>query len=100
MSKTVTREFTVYSFSELSEEAKERVRQDYLESNRWPEDFQEMMKSDLDTLFPNSDLKVSFDSSCSQDEHMNIYGDLSLTDTLNFLSDILYVPDTAFCSYL
>ena len=42
MSKTVTREFTVYSFSELSEEAKERVRQDYLESNRWPEDFQEI----------------------------------------------------------
>lgn len=93
MSKTVTREFTVYSFSELSEEAKERVRQDYLESNRWPEDFQEMMKSDLDTLFPNSDLKVSFDSSCSQDEHMNIYGDLSLTDTLNFLSDILYTDE-------
>lgn len=86
MSKTVTREFTVYSFSELSEEAKERVRQDYLESNRWPEDFQEMMESDLDTLFPNSDLKVSFSVRYCQDDHMDIYGEFSLIDILNFLS--------------
>lgn len=86
MSKTVTREFTVYSFSELSEEAKERVRQDYLESNRWPEDFQEMMESDLDTLFPNSDLKVSFSVCYCQDDYMGIYGEFSLTDILNFLS--------------
>lgn len=86
MSKTVTKEFTVYSFSELSEEAKERVRQDYLELNRWPEDFQEMMESDLDTLFPNSDLKVSFSVCYCQDDHMDIYGEFSLIDILNFLS--------------
>lgn len=60
MSKTITREFTVYSFSELSEDAKERARQYYLECNRWSEDLQEMMESDLGVLFPISDLKVSF----------------------------------------
>ena len=93
MSKTVTKEFTVYSFSELSEEAKEVVRQDYLKWNRCPEDFAEMVEYYLSETFPTSTLKVSFDASCSQDEHMNIYGDLSLTDTLNFLSDILYTDE-------
>ena len=86
MSKTVTREFTVYSFSELSEEVKERVRQDYLEWNRRPEDFQEMMESDLGVLFPISDLKVSFSVCYCQDDYMGIYGEFSLTDILNFLS--------------
>lgn len=86
MSKTVTREFTVYSFSELSEEAKERVRQDYLESNRYPEDFQEMMEYYLSETFPTSTLKVSFSVCYCQDDHMGIYGEFSLTDILNFLS--------------
>ena len=86
MSKTVTREFTVYSFSELSEEAKEVVRQDYLEWNRCPEDFQEMMEYYLSEAFPNSDLEVSFSVCYCQDDHMNIYGEFSLIDILNFLS--------------
>lgn len=86
MSKTVTREFTVYSFSELSEDAKERVRANYLEWNRCPEDFQEMMESDLGVLFPISDLKVSFSVCYCQDDYMGIYGEFSLTDILNFLS--------------
>lgn len=86
MSKTVTREFTVYSFSELSEEAKEKARANYLEWNRCSEDFAEMMESDLGVLFPNSDLKVSFSVCYCQDDHMNIYGKFSLMDTLNFLS--------------
>lgn len=86
MSKTVTREFTVYSFSELSEKAKERVRQDYLEYDRRPEDFQEMMGYYLSEAFPNSDLEVSFSVCYCQDDHMNIYGEFSLIDILNFLS--------------
>lgn len=86
MSKTVTREFTVYSFSELSEKAKERVRQDYLEWNHCLEDFREMMESDLAILFPNSDLKVSFSVCYCQDDYMDIYGEFSLIDILNFLS--------------
>lgn len=86
MSKTVTRAFTVYSFSELSEDAKEKVRANYLEWNRCPEVFQEMMEYDLGVLFPNSDLKVSFSVLYCQDDHMNIYGEFSLMDTINFLS--------------
>lgn len=85
MSKTVTREFTVYSFSELSEKAKEKVRANYLEWNHCSEDFAEMMESDLGVLFPNSDLKVSFSVCYCQDDHMNIYGEFSLIDILNFL---------------
>lgn len=86
MSKTVTREFTVYSFSELSEEAKEVVRQDYLEWNRWPEDFQEMMDYDLTELFPASDLELAFEVSFSQSDFMGIYGSLSLIDAVNIVS--------------
>lgn len=93
MSKTVTREFTVYSFSELSEEAKERVRQDYLEWNRRPEDFKEMMESDLGVLFPISDLKVSFSVCYCQDDYMGIYGGFSLTDILNFLSGADFIEN-------
>lgn len=86
MSKTVTREFTVYSFSELSEEAKEVVRQDYLEWNRCPEDFQEMMDYDLTELFPASDLELAFEVSFSQSDFMGIYGNLSLIDAVNIVS--------------
>lgn len=86
MSKTVTREFTVYSFSELSEEAKEVVRQDYLEWNRCPDDFQEMMDYDLTELFPASDLELAFEVSFSQSDFMGIYGNLSLIDAVNIVS--------------
>lgn len=86
MSKTVTREFTVYSFSELSEEAKERARQDYLEWNRCPEDFQDIMDYDLTELFPASDLKLAFEVSFSQSDFMGIYGNLSLIDAINIVS--------------
>ena len=86
MSKTVTRELTVYSFSELSEDAKEKVRANYLEWNRYPEDFQDIMNYDLTELFPASDLKLAFEVSFSQSDFMGIYGVLSLVDAVNIVS--------------
>lgn len=86
MNKTITREFTVYSFSELSEDAKEKVRANYLEWNRCPEDFQDIMNYDLTELFPASDLKLAFEVSFSQSDFMGIYGNLSLIDAVNIVS--------------
>lgn len=86
MSKTVTREFTVYSFSELSEDAKGKVRANYLEWNRCPEDFQDIMGYNLTELFPDSNLELAFAVSFSQSDFMGIYGNLSLVDAVNIVS--------------
>lgn len=77
----------VYTFDELSDSAKDRVRDDmyvpYWES--YTDCAYEAMRFDLDTMFPNSDLKVQFDFSCTQGSGVNIYGVMKLTDAINAL---------------
>lgn len=76
---TTTTNVTAYTFDELSEDAKNNVRQYYLDG-QMPEIFTEDVQYDLEQLFPNSDLKVEYSLSYSQGDGFNIYGEISLTD--------------------
>lgn len=79
--KTVTREYKVYSYSELSEEAKEKVKRWYL-CGRDAEDFTSILMEDLKDLFSNSDLKLQYSLSYCRGDGLNIYGKLDLMDVL------------------
>lgn len=78
----VTTEYRVYNYCELSEAAKNRVKREYLEFDRRPEDVEDMLKEDLGTRFENSPLSVNFDFSCCQGSGLNIEGGLEFSDIL------------------
>ena len=80
----VIKEFTVYNYSELSAEAKERVRDLYLESQE-SSLFSEDIKEDLSEKLPNSELDIQFSLSYCQGDGLNIYGKLRLYDILPHL---------------
>ena len=73
---------TVYRYCELSEEAKDRAKREYLEFDRTPEDFQHLLKEDLDARFERSPLSVNFDFSYCQGSGLNIKGSLEFSDIL------------------
>lgn len=57
--KEVTMVFNVYRFEELNEEAKEVVKQWYLDGQD-TNIFSDDLKSQLDVFFPNSDLNANY----------------------------------------
>ena len=58
--EVVIREYKVYNFSELSEDAKEKAKQWYLDDDFRPQEFENIYTEDLHYLFNNSDLKMQF----------------------------------------
>lgn len=82
--RTVTKSYDVYTYDELSDEAKEKVKDLFL---KWRgEDgsiFTEDCENAIAELFPNSDLKVQYDLSYSQGDGFNTYGTLKVNDLLN-----------------
>lgn len=82
--KTVTYTITqkLYEYNELSGEAKETAKQKYLETKEaW--EFEDIVKEDLNYLFPNSNLSVQFSLAYCQGDGLNIYGKLSKQDCLH-----------------
>lgn len=84
--KTITKEYNVFKYEELSENAKEKAKQWYLESQD-AEIFTMMCKHDLETLFPGSTLDVQYSLSCCQGDGFNIYGKVNLQDIFNILEN-------------
>lgn len=82
--KTITKEVKInlYKFEELSEEVREMIKQDYLDSKE-TYFFSDDCVDRLRDLFPNSGLNVEFDFSCCQGSGLNIYGDLYFMDIFN-----------------
>lgn len=78
----VTKEYSVYNYCELSEDARARVKREYLELDRTPEEFEYMLKEVLDDRFETSPLSVNFDFSSSQGSGLNIDGSLEFSDIL------------------
>lgn len=72
-------EYEVYTFSELSEKAKEKVRTWYLDG-REAFIFTEDCENYLMDKFHNSDLKVEYSLNYCQGDGLNIYGDIDLMD--------------------
>ena len=89
----ITREYKVYSFSELSEEAKDKVKQWYLDDDFRTYDFENIYTEDLKYLFNNSDLKLQFSLSYCQGDGLNIYGKLDLMDVFHAIRDTKHSGD-------
>ena len=72
---------TGYTYSELTDAAKEKVKQWYLYDLDIHNDiFRDDIKQFLYEEFPKSDLKVCYSLSCCQGDGLNIYGKLKLYD--------------------
>lgn len=85
--EVVTREYKVYNFFELSEDAKEKAKQWYLDDDFRPQEFENIYTEDLHYLFNNSDLKMQFSLSYCQGDGLNIYGKLDLMDVFAVIRD-------------
>lgn len=85
---TEIREFNVYRYAELSEDAKEKVREWYLEGQS---ELSYIFTGDclmrLSELFPNSDLKVEYSLNYCQGDGFNIYGEIRLEELLEKIAE-------------
>lgn len=69
-----------YRYNELADEAKAKVKSDYLSDSALTDSFTENIIEELSFLFPNSDLKVSYSLNYCQGDGLNIHGVLKLYD--------------------
>ena len=73
-----------YTYSELTAEAKEKVKQWYLNTMDIHNDiFYDDIRIYLSEQFPSSDLKVCYRLSSCQGDGLNIHGDIKLYDFLD-----------------
>lgn len=72
-----------YSYKELSDVAKEKVKEWYLNDPMRIDLFYECIKNDLTENFYNSHLDIEFSLNNCQGDGLNIYGDINLLDFLN-----------------
>lgn len=85
--QTITKHFAIYEYSELEDNAKERVKYDYLDSCRDTYYFSDLCEYELVSLFPKSNLKVQYRLAYCQGDGFNIYGTICLDDLLELLKD-------------
>lgn len=77
---------TVYNFNELSDNAKEKVKEQYL-NGQDAEFFYEDSMTYINELFPNSKLDIQFSLGYCQGDGFNIYGEISFFDLMKNLKD-------------
>lgn len=76
--RTITVQHNIYKYEELSDKAKEKAKEWYLE-NQDPSILEDMINEDLAFLFGrDSDLHVQFSLGYCQGDGLNIYGKLPL----------------------
>ena len=85
--KTVIKMFPIFSFEELSSEAREKAKQNFLNTELRNWDFQDMVKNQIIVDFPHSDLKIQYSLSYCQGDGVNLYGKLSYLDMLEKIKD-------------
>lgn len=89
MMREIIKNFNVYQYSELSEEAKAKVRNWYINDPYRSEELTFIINEDLKNLFPNSTLKVEWSLSSCQGDGVNVYGDLCFMDLVNMVQNHL-----------
>lgn len=82
--RTATVEYEVYKYNELSESAKEKVKQWYLNGQE-PFIFTEGCKMDLENLFGKNNLDVQYSLNYCQGDGLNIYGTIDAESIFNCL---------------
>lgn len=81
---TITKTYDVYKYNELSDSAKEKVKEWYLQGQE-PFIFSEDCKQDLYNLFGDNDLDVQYSLGYCQGDGFNIYGKIDAEDIFNCL---------------
>lgn len=84
--RTITKEYNIYTFNELSEEAKEKVKRWYLKCQD-AEIFSWECLEDLESLFGKNDLKVEYSLGYCQGDGFNIYGEIEAKAIFNCLEN-------------
>lgn len=84
--RTVTVDYKVYKYDELSAEAKEKVKQWYLETQD-SYGFTEDVKEDLKCLFGDNDLDVQYQLSYCQGDGFNISGEVDAENIFKCLEE-------------
>lgn len=82
--RTAMIEYDVYKYNELSETAKEKVKQWYLDGQE-PFIFTDDCKMDLYNLFGKNNLDVQYSLASCQGDGFNIYGGIDAESILNCL---------------
>lgn len=80
--RTITKEFKVYHYGELSEEAREKVKRWYLDDELRTDLFYEDLTSFLAENYKRSNLDVCFSLGYCQGDGLNIHGKINLYDFL------------------
>lgn len=83
--RTVTKTIVenIYTYDELSDDAKDHVRQWYIDDFLKYENFTEMVRLDLGHIFGECDLDVEYSPANCQDDGLNVYGTASLKAILD-----------------
>ena len=82
MSKIKTKEFEVFTYAELSDKAKEVVKQDYLEWNRDADIFKEEVEETILSEYGLNNLETAFSLGYSQGDGLCLYGEISFEELL------------------
>ena len=90
--KTITKTYNVYTYTELEDKAKEKVKQDYLNDPVRNDLFYEDCLYTISDLFPKSDLKVQYSLSNCQGDGFNIYGTVNILDLINIMTNKKKLP--------
>ena len=90
--KTITKTYNVYSYNELSDKAKEKVKQDYLDDPVRNDIFYENCMTTIYNLLPQSDLKVQYSLSSCQGDGFNTYGTLDVFNLINLMRNRENIP--------
>lgn len=78
--KKITKTYEVYDYNELSEQAKEKVKNYYLISENRNEQFQEDIEYNLNYYFNNSELDYQYSLGYRYGDGVNIYGEINVDD--------------------
>lgn len=76
----VTKEIKVFTYPELSEKAKERAKQWYLNDDYRCQELTDDFENDLSNIFPDSSLKVQWSLNSCQGDGINVYGSVNIED--------------------
>lgn len=93
--KTVTipaQEIKIYKFEELSDKAKEKVRESFMQDEIYNELFAENIIEILKTDYPDSDLNIQYSLGYCQGDGFNIYGKLGKKDILKIYKESYLKP--------
>lgn len=99
MPKTIIKEYEVYEYKELCEEAREKVKKWYLEGQE-AYIFTENCLEYLKKLFPNSELKVEYSLNYCQGDGFNIYGIIYLDEVLEKIADKFTAKELKFFEWI